>query len=333
MNNWDVRDEGFACTANEDFISIEKTCKVLGISKVHQVNYQRPYWQRVFMPLLDGYSTGTVTPNPDILCNREIKFGELFEWSMGRADFLATGHYARILNGELRQARDIGKDQTYFLAAINRSCLSSTIFPVGNLMKSDIKSTLLAEASLNHLMDRKESMGICFIGKRKKFKKFISEFVPDSISGPMINLDSGLVYENHFHSGLASYTLGQKVAIGGVRNKLYVGKKDLDRNALLVVDRLDHPSLWSDKIYIKNCEKLTNSINGYSCLYCSIRSVDKRGSKVRKIEKLPDRILVELEDRVFAPCEGQWAVFYAEDSHASTNDMGRICIGGSEIIS
>lgn len=78
MNNWDVRDEGFACTANEDFISIEKTCKVLGVSKVHQVDYQRPYWQRVFTPLLEGYSTGTVTPNPDILCNREIKFGELF---------------------------------------------------------------------------------------------------------------------------------------------------------------------------------------------------------------------------------------------------------------
>lgn len=330
MNNWDSRaEEGMHCTRNEDLESIEQTCKILSIEKLHHVNYQSSYWQRVFSPVLEGYQNGRITPNPDILCNREIKFGDLFKWVIEnrQADFLATGHYARISDNQLMQARDLVKDQTYFLAAINRNCLNKTIFPVGNLFKAFVKSKLVYEANLNHLLDRKESMGVCFIGKRAKFQNFMSNFIPDSQSGPILDLDTGKVL-NQEHKGLSRYTLGQNVSISGAKSRLYVAGKDHEKNVLLIVNNLNHHALWKDTIIIKPSvsdlilERFTN-------IYCSIRSVDKFGVKVKHITNTPDGTELKLEGSVFAPCPGQWAVLYGEDENFK--DFGRVCLGGGPI--
>lgn len=335
MNNWDARDEGGKhCTLDQDLKSIDKSCKILGISRLYHLNYQSSYWQRVFSPVLEGYQSGTNTPNPDILCNREIKFGELFQWAVEEkcADYLATGHYARIHeNDQLRQACDLGKDQTYFLAAIDRNCLKRTMFPVGNLMKSTVKTELVREAGLKHLLDRKESMGLCFIGKRgRRFQEFLSNFVrklPEP--GQIIDLESGNPFEQQ-HSGLSNYTLGQNVSISGAKSRLYVAAKDPEKNRLLVVDNLKHPALWSNSLRVSSFEGWQGLSSEKVNVYCVIRSVDKRGVRVKRVSVRSGSIEVELENPVFAPCPGQWAVFYAEDENSDV--FGRICLGGSQIV-
>lgn len=336
MNNWDARDEkGKNCTIDEDLKSIEKTCKILEISKIHHVNYQSSYWQRVFSPVLAGYQSGACTPNPDILCNKEIKFGELYEWAVegsGKADYLATGHYARIQKEiELRQALDLGKDQTYFLSAIDRICLKRTIFPVGNLIKSNLKIEILKEAGFNHLIDRKESMGLCFIGKRGRFQNFMSDFIHQSQPGPVINYETGIEL-NQQHKGLSYYTLGQNASLSGVKTRLYVAAKDLSKNALLVVDSLDHPALWTKYLKISKFHNFLDVSDAVkrSNIFCSIRSVDKNGIKIKNISKESNHLRVELEEAVFAPCSGQWAVFYSDDENAKT--CGRLCLGGGPIL-
>lgn len=340
MNNWDARNEsGMNCTIDEDLKSVEKTCKKLEVYKIHRVNYQSSYWQRVFSPVLTGYQSGSCTPNPDILCNKEIKFGDLYEWAVegsGKADYLATGHYARIteeveLRLRLRQARDLGKDQTYFLAAIDRNCLKRTLFPVGNLIKSDLKTKIVKQAGLDHLVDRKESMGLCFIGKRGRFQNFMSDFVPQSHPGPIIDLETGKQFEQ-LHKGLSSYTLGQNASLSGVKTRIYVAAKDLSKNALLVVDSLDHPALWTKSLKISKFSNFKDiKRSNVSNMACSIRSVDKTGVKIKNISEEPDHLIVELEEAIFAPCPGQWAVFYAEDEESKV--FGRICLGGGPILS
>lgn len=332
MNNWDARDEsGNNCTIDEDLKSIEKTCKALEIHKIHHVNYQSSYWQRVFSPVLAGYQSGSYTPNPDILCNKEIKFGDLYNWAVeggGKADYLATGHYARIEQEiNLRQAHDLGKDQTYFLAAIDRNCLKRTMFPVGNLLKSKVKTDLVKEVGLDHLLDKKESMGLCFIGKRGRFQDFMSDFVPKSLPGPVIDYETGKEL-GHQHKGLSNYTLGQNASLSGVKSRLYVAAKDKSRNALLVVDSIDHPALWTSVIKVSKFPNYAN-LKGFN-IFCSIRSVDKTGSKVKNINEETDHLRIELQNSIFAPCPGQWAVFYAEDEIAKV--QGRLCLGGGEII-
>ena len=170
------------------------------------------------------------------------------------------------------------------------------------------------------------------MGKRRKFREFLSEFTSDPVPGPIINLDTGILYSNQLHKGLSSYTRGQKVSLGGVKNKLYVASKDSERNVLFVVDRLDHSSLWSNTLNIGKCEDFFNSFSLYSNIFCSIRSVDKIGVKVKSVVETSQGFTIELSDRVFAPCQGQWAVFYAENLECDSSDTGLICLGGSEII-
>lgn len=334
MHNWDARDEVRAgkCTLDADWQSVQKTCEILKIDNLHRVNFQSSYWQRVFSPIVDGYASGRETPNPDILCNREIKFGDLFQWAMDvvKADALATGHYARIFNNQLRQSLDIGKDQTYFLSAVNASSWSRTIFPLGNVFKSQVKSELVKEANLHHLIGRKESMGICFVGKRDEFPLFIGQFIDDSVkSGPIVLLDSGQRLPES-HKGLSFYTIGQSARIGGAGKRLYVAKKCPEENVLYVVDRQDHPVLYTPTIAVKNSHLVTK-LHDYLHLrlYCSIRSNDKSGSRLLSVHKEGERIIINLEHPLYAPCSGQWAVFYAEDEHTKTR--GKLCLGGAPI--
>ena len=342
MNNWDSKDEQKKCTIDEDLKSIEMTCKRLEIERIHHLNFQSSYWQRVFSPLLKGYQSGSNTPNPDILCNREIKFGDLFDWTMdrGMADYFATGHYARISNNnrahQLRQAHDLGKDQTYFLAAINLTCLQRTLFPVGTLMKSTVKTDIVREAGLLHLINRKESMGLCFIGKRRrgKFGEFISNFVFEPEPGRIVDFDTGKVLVEVTHKGLPNYTIGQNVSLSGAKSKMYAVSKNQKDNILLVVNDRHHEALWSDtlKVEMGQLNSLNNVADFTSEIYCTIRSVDKCGVKVKRISKNHSGsgyLEIELEKPVFAPCPGQWAVFYSEDEFSSSS--GRICLGGGQI--
>lgn len=346
MNNWDgAGDEG--CMGNVDFDSVRESCRVLGIAKLHRVNYQSAYWQRVFAPVVRGYEGGALTPNPDVLCNREIKFGCLYRWAVEEegADLLATGHYARLslgdssvtgssMAGELRQSRDLCKDQTYFLAAVDRTRLGRVLFPMGELYKkTDVKGRLVHEAGLEHLRDRRESMGLCFVGKRRCFQDFIGDYVArgELEPGRIVCLDTGRVYSGT-HRGVAFYTLGQSVAVSGARSRLYVARKDPASNTLLVVDNLHHRALQRRVLTVESAGvEMLFARMGRMDIYCVVRSVDKEGVLVESVERAVDgSIRVSLRESVFAPCPGQWAVFYAHDADA--HERGRLCLGGGVII-
>ena len=193
-------------------------------------------------------------------------------------------------------------------------------------MKSKVKVEIVREAGLDHLINRKESMGLCFIGKRGRFQKFISDFVFQSHPGPVIDLETGNQLEQQ-HKGLSYYTLGQNASLSGSKKRLYVAAKDLSKNALIVVDRLDHPVLWTEFLKVSKFHSFKNVES--KNIYCSIRSVDKIGTKVKSISEESNHLNVELEGKVFAPCPGQWAVFYSEDENS--NSFGRLCLGGGAI--
>lgn len=338
MSNWNAEQDdrcdsvNKACSQETDYESVAETCRILGIRTLHRLNFQSSYWQRVFEPCARAYASGSQTPNPDLLCNREIKFGELWRWAVGQngADYLATGHYARIVDGMLFQARDLSKDQTYFLASVPRVALQSTLFPVGALNKrSEVQGSLLTEAGLNHLRDRKESMGLCFVGQQGKFSGFMSAFLDAAPQmGAVIEHDTGRPLGRH--CGAALYTVGQKVPLAeGIGKRLYVCRKDAGTNTLHVVTSREHPALYCSRLRIFPVNWLAPLPSALEActVYCSIRSSDKEGVLVKAVTHGHDSsLVVELEAPVFAASSGQWAVFYAE--HA----QGRYCVGGGPMV-
>ena len=247
MTNWDD-DDGY-CTAAADLQDARNVCERLGIP-LHHANFSREYRDQVFNYFLDEYRRGR-TPNPDVLCNREIKFGVFRDHAkrLG-AEYLATGHYARVWNSDgeaqLLKARDLSKDQSYFLHAVSAEALAETVFPLGEKQKAEVRDIARANGLAVH--DKKDSTGICFIGERP-FKEFLSTYLPAS-PGPMRTPDGQDVGEHH---GLMYYTLGQRqgLGIGGVRDAgdapWYVAAKDRDTNALIVVQG-DHPLRYSDAL-------------------------------------------------------------------------------------
>ncbi len=268
MHNWDGRiedgDAGHrpACQSEGDYASARRVAAALAIP-LRRVDLTRQYWQHVFEPLLRGYQAGA-TPNPDILCNRAIKFGALLHQCLGEQATLpsdgpvrlATGHYAQIdqypeaLRPEGRrgsslciaQAVDRQKDQSYFLAGIRRDVLARIVFPLGGLTKDHVRRLAGQTEGLAFLLDRPESMGVCFIGKRSgasaPFSAFLSQFIGAQSAGDIIQCDGpphrpvgGVVGR---HQGLASYTIGQRVPISGAKGRLYVVAKDGPSNAIFV---------------------------------------------------------------------------------------------------
>ncbi len=246
MKNWEEDDRDGYCGAAADLQDARQVCERLEIP-LHKVNFATEYWDRVFQYFLQEYRAGR-TPNPDVLCNTEIKFKAFLEHALNLgADLIATGHYARIehRSGKYRllKARDAAKDQTYFLHGLSQAQLAKTLFPLGELEKSEVRR-IAAEAGLaNHA--KKDSTGICFIGERR-FRDFLSRYLP-SQPGEMRTPDGTLV---GMHQGLMYYTLGQRqgLGIGGMRGASeapwYVVGKDLERNVLLVAQGHDHPQLY-----------------------------------------------------------------------------------------
>ncbi len=246
MKNWDDTDEFGHCTAEDDAEDVRRVCEQLDIP-YYTVNFEKEYFDKVFSYFLDEYKSGR-TPNPDVMCNREIKFGEFLNKALDLgADYVATGHYARLIQEDgkytLLRGVDNNKDQTYFLNALSQEQLSKAMFPIGHLPKPEVRR--LAEQAGLYTAKKKDSTGVCFIGERN-FKEFLSGYLPAK-SGDMIDIESGEVKGRH--DGLMYYTLGQRqgLGIGGSGNgqPWFVADKDLTKNILYVVQGDQHPSLYS----------------------------------------------------------------------------------------
>ncbi len=249
MKNWDDTDEFGHCTAEADSEDVRRVCEQIGIP-YYTVNFEKQYYDKVFSYFLDEYRKGR-TPNPDVMCNREIKFGDFLRKAteLG-ADYLATGHYARVerdADGTSRLLRgiDANKDQTYFLCALNQKQLAKAMFPIGHLPKPEVRR--IAEEAGLHTAKKKDSTGVCFIGERN-FKTFLGGYLPAQ-PGDMIDIRSR--EKKGTHDGLMYYTLGQRQGLGiggsggGSSEPWFVASKDLENNILYVVQGEQHTSLYS----------------------------------------------------------------------------------------
>jgi tRNA-uridine 2-sulfurtransferase len=321
MSNWE-EDEDAYCTAAQDYQDARAVAGVLGIP-LHKASFAREYRERVFGHFLREHAAGR-TPNPDVLCNREIKFGVGLTWAqrLGGTHF-ATGHYARLLEGadgmQLCKARDAAKDQSYFLHAVPRTQLARVLMPLGELHKAQVRE--LARAAGLPVFDKPDSTGICFIGERP-FREFLARFLtrtPGPIQSP----------EGEFlgtHEGLAFYTLGQRAGlnIGGVpghpEQPWYVAGKDPARNALVVVQGHDHPLLASECLVsgpwhwltAPRCEPFTAQVK------VRYRQTDQP-ARLEPAAEGAVRIIFEQPQRAVTP--GQYAVAYEAER----------CLGGAVI--
>lgn len=250
MRNWDEKEETGVCTSQQEYESVQRICEHLQIP-CHRVDFVREYWHEVFAELIAGYECG-LTPNPDILCNHAIKFRAFLHHadSLG-AHYVSTGHYARRAydptnnTHRLVQAVDRNKCQTYFLAGIPQAALSRVLFPVGSLLKGQVKD--IARASgLAQVAEQKESMGICFVGKRK-FSHFIHEYIAER-PGAFVSAE-GVTLQGQ-HTGAFTYTIGQRAGLPAHNYRAYVAGKDMARNAVVVAAAQDHPALFCNKFCI-----------------------------------------------------------------------------------
>ena len=323
MQNWDEVDENGCCTAEEDFADVRRVASVLDIP-YFTVNFAKEYMDRVFSYFLAEYKAGR-TPNPDVLCNREIKFGPFLEEAkkLG-ADYIATGHYCKISheNGVhlLQKAKDQNKDQTYFLNQLSQNQLESVLFPLQDMEKPEIRKIALE----NNLATakKKDSTGICFIGERN-FRKFLSSYLP-ATKGKILDLSGKQVGE---HIGLMHYTLGQRkgLDIGGIKGEAdggrwFVVRKDLQNNVLYVSHGDETP------LYSKSCE--VSSFNWIPFkpqkteFECTAKFRYRQPDQKVLVKINPDETLhIEFAEKQRAVTEGQYAVLYD----------GINCLGGGVI--
>jgi len=318
MFNWDEDEQGY-CDSARDYQDALQVAGVLGIP-LHRVSFAGEYRDRVFRHFLKEYEAGR-TPNPDVLCNREIKFGVCFDYArrLG-ARQVATGHYARATgNGCLLLARDRDKDQTYFLHSVPAHRLRDTLFPVGDLTKPEVRTIAAAHGFPVH--DKPDSTGICFIGERP-FREFLERFLP-ARPGPVEDTQGNVIGE---HGGLMYHTIGQRkgLGIGGFRGRpeapWYVAGKDLERNVLVVVQGGDHPMLMSREL---SAAEITWIAGGPPDLplSCHARIRHRQPLQACTVRRDGDglRVVFDRDQRAVAP--GQSVVFYD----------GETCLGGGVI--
>jgi tRNA-uridine 2-sulfurtransferase len=322
MSNWD--DDGY-CTTAADFQDARAVCDTLDIP-LHQVSFAAEYRERVFAHFLQEYAAGR-TPNPDVLCNREIKFGVCLEY-MHRlgAKFIATGHYARVrhINDgvQLLKALDGSKDQSYFLHQVAPAALRNTLFPIGHLQKAEVRK--LAHAAGLPVFDKPDSTGICFIGERP-FEEFLSRYLTQP-PGPIETAEGQVIGE---HRGLALYTLGQRsgLHIGGRQGAAaapwYVAEKLPQRNALVVVQDTDHPLLLSDTFEVEEIHWLGTAPMGSTGkdFRCAVKTRYRQSDLPCCVHDAGDVVRVTLDAPARAVTPGQYAVFYD----------GEVCLGGGVI--
>lgn len=292
------------CTQEQDYNDAKKVCEFLGI-ELHRIDFIKEYWDYVFTYFLDELKKGR-TPNPDVMCNKYIKF-DLFKKEALKlgADYIATGHYARLINGNLYKGLDSNKDQTYFLAQLTNEQLENVLFPVGDLEKSEVRK-IAGEYGLI-TAEKKDSTGICFIGERH-FREFLSNYLPNQ-PGKIINIETNEVMGEHV--GLMHYTIGQRrgLNVGGTEDRMFVVGKDLDKNVLYVAIGDDNEYLYSDSCIIDSLV-----INYEEELKECSAKFRYRSSDVKvKITKLNDDELLVSYDKVKSVTPGQVCALYIGD--------------------
>ncbi|KAF8904638.1 5-methylaminomethyl-2-thiouridylate-methyltransferase [Mucidula mucida] len=254
MRNWDTRDEtasdSSGCEWERDWNDVQRVCKMLDIP-CQMIDLSRQYWNRVFEPALRIWETGN-TPNPDVWCNREIKFGALLECLRDKTAWFATGHYARKAWSSstpprplLLRAADPIKDQTYYLSSISEAGLARALFPLGDYTKAQVRH-LARQYELPNA-ERAESMGLCFVGEKTRFANFISSYIPPN-PGPVVREDTGQHVGTH--QGLWTFTVGENARIQGMPQKMYVSDKDEASNTIYVVPGVNNPRLFRNSIRV-----------------------------------------------------------------------------------
>lgn len=322
MKNWDEDDGTEYCTAKKDLADAQKVCDRLGI-KLHTANFAAEYWDNVFEHFLEEYKAGR-TPNPDILCNREIKFKVFLEYAqMLGAERIATGHYARLRHeGErasLLKGLDPNKDQSYFLHAVGGHEFAKTLFPVGELEKPQVRELAQKYELATH--NKKDSTGICFIGERR-FRDFLAQYLPAQPGN--IVTDTGSIIGTH--QGLMYHTIGQRqgLGIGGVagasESPWYVAKKDLTNNELVVVQGKHH-SLLMAKTLVTEQPHWINPIDTGAPIHCHAKTRYRQPDQACSVEFLAGGLKVIFDEPQRAITPGQYAVFYDQD----------VCLGGAII--
>ena len=323
MKNWEDNDPNGPCPAIQDSLDAMHVCDQIGIA-FDAVNFADQYWQRVFRYFLEEYRAGR-TPNPDVLCNKEIKFKAFLDYALSQgADTIATGHYARIekRNGKycLLKGCDSNKDQSYFLYALDQYQLSKAVFPLGHLHKTQVRSIALEAGFENHA--KKDSTGICFIGERK-FKEFLNHYLPAQ-PGEIRTPDNKLVGT---HDGLMFYTIGQRkgLGIGGRQDTegepWYVADKRMTDNALIVVQGEHHPLLYSHHLTAKTLHWINNKpvTPPFRCMAKTRYRQPDQACTITAINNGGCRVVFDQAQRAVTP--GQSVVFYD----------GEECLGGGII--
>ena len=318
MKNWDETLDSGECTATADFRDVQSVCDAIDIP-YYTVNFQQEYYDRVFMYFLEEYKNGR-TPNPDVMCNSEIKFDAFLEFAYKTgASTIATGHYTRLDKSDgvkLLKGKDAGKDQSYFLCMLTQDQLKDVVFPVGDMEKPEVRR--IAEELQLSVADKKDSTGICFIGERK-FKEFLKQFLPAkpgeirSISGEYIGKHDGLMY----------YTLGQRrgLDIGGrgTGERWFVAEKDLKNNILYVVQG-DQTPLYSKALKTAGFNWISGKAPA-KAFDCAAKFRYRQADQKVRATPEKDGIYIEFAEPQRAVTPGQYAVLYD----------GEVCLGGGVI--
>lgn len=323
MKNWDEQAPHGGCLWEADVEDAMQVCHTLGI-KLNTIDLARQYWDEVFSHFLEEYKSGR-TPNPDILCNQEIKFRAFRDHALGLgADFIATGHYARIRGSgdqyQLLKGVDQNKDQSYFLCRLDQAQLARALLPVGNLRKPEVRALARKAGFVTH--DKKDSTGICFIGERP-FRDFLRRYLPQQPGE--IRTPEGKSIGTH--EGVFYYTLGQRqgLGIGGVRDAhqepWYVVGKDLGENIVYVAQGHDHPLLYSNSLVASDVHWIAGQPPAVP-LSCTAKTRYRQPDQTCVVEGRTDRrVMVRFAEKQRALTPGQYVVFYDGD----------LCLGGGII--
>ena len=318
MKNWEETEKNSSlCTSTEDWSDVSKVCSKLDIP-FYSMNFSKEYYKEVFEPFLEDYKKG-LTPNPDILCNKEIKFKAFYQKALELgADYIATGHYCDIKDGQLVKACDNNKDQTYFLHAIDGSCLDKVLFPLGKLKKDEVRKIAKEQSLPVH--NKKDSTGICFIGERN-FRNFMSDFISKT-EGDFCLLDGTHVGKHH---GTPFYTIGQRrqLGLGGEGSRWFVVKKDHEKNIVYVTREENHPLLFSTNVMLHDLTWLHEEPK-YFPYECQAKIRYRQEDQICFIEKIQDgKAYLRFEKPQKAVAVRQSVVFYEGD----------VCLGGGAVYS
>lgn len=322
MRNWDstINNDYFGnpdldndiCPQEQDYNDALAVCNKIGIP-LHRVDYVKEYWDNVFTYFLDELKKGR-TPNPDVMCNKYIKFDLFYKKALELgADYIATGHYAKIVNDQLCKAYDKNKDQSYFLAYVNKDIFRKVLFPLQDITKPEVRK--IADEFGLVTAKKKDSTGICFIGERN-FKNFLKNYLPNQ-KGDIIDIETGKKLGTH--NGLMYYTIGQRkgLELGGADEKIFVVEKNLEKNILYVASGDENKYLFSNSALIKDFNFMTDE----RVEECSCKFRYRQQDIPCHVKYLDDNSLLVSYDNAKAVTPGQFCVLYD----------GEVCLGGGII--